>query len=149
MIAINSEHNSFGHVHFDAVLKRNDCSAGAVKIIEALIDRGVEKKATGSGKCDSGFQFCIFWCKLDWWECAQRSLGSRRLTRTFVEKCANITKKKSNKLLRFISPEPAPTVRNCIIVSVVHICVVSGHWFWCLGRLNCRFSTGIFIVKPR
>jgi hypothetical protein len=55
MIAINSEYNSFGHHHFEAVLQRNDCSARAVKIIKALINRGVKKYATGSFKIKSTF----------------------------------------------------------------------------------------------
>jgi hypothetical protein len=55
MIAINSEYNSFGHRHFEAVLQRNDCSARAVKIIKALINRGVKKYPTGSLKINSTF----------------------------------------------------------------------------------------------
>jgi hypothetical protein len=43
MIAKNSEYDSFGHVHFDAVLQRNDCITRAVKIIKALIYSGVKK----------------------------------------------------------------------------------------------------------
>ena len=43
---------------------------------------------------------------------------------------------------------PATTVRNCIIFSVFNICVVSGRMSLCLGRLNCRFSTGIYIENP-
>ena len=70
MIAKNSEYDSFGHVHFDAVLQRNDCTTRAVKIIKALIYSGVKKQATRSGKCDSAFQLCIFGCNTYWWECA-------------------------------------------------------------------------------
>ena len=149
MIAINSEYNSFGHVHFDAILQRNDCSARAVEIIKALINRGVKKYATGFLKFNSAFKFSIFGCYKDRWECAQGSLCSRRLTRTFVEKCAYYKNKKLQVMVVVEPPPAAPTVRNCIIVSVLRIRVVSGHGCLCLGRLNCRFSTGIFFVKPR
>ena len=149
MIAINSEYNSFGHVHFDAILQRNDCSARAVEIIKALINRGVKKYATGFLKFNSAFKFSIFGCYKDRWECAQGSLCSRRLTRTFVEKSAYYKNIKA-KVNVVVVPQPAsPTVRNCIIFSVVRVLVVSGHGCLCLGRLNCRFSTGIFFVKPR
>jgi hypothetical protein len=56
MIAINSEYNGFGHVHFDAVLQGNDCAIRAVEIIKALIYSGVKEQATRSGKCYSAFQ---------------------------------------------------------------------------------------------
>jgi hypothetical protein len=43
MIAENCEYDGFGHVHFQARLQRNDCTVGAVKIVKAVVDCGVEK----------------------------------------------------------------------------------------------------------
>ena len=47
MIAKNSEYDCFCHVHFGAILKRNDCAVRAVEIIIAFVDCGVEIEATG------------------------------------------------------------------------------------------------------
>ena len=59
MVAKNCKYDRFRHVHFVAILKRNDRPVGPVEIIIAFVDGGVEKNATGPGKSDSSFQFGI------------------------------------------------------------------------------------------
>ncbi len=49
------------------------------------------------------------------------------VSRARLLKNAPTLQTKKAQFIVVLAPEPAPTVRNCIIVSVVHICVVSGH----------------------
>ena len=68
MVAKNCKYDRFRHVHFVAILKRNDRAVGPVEIIIAFVDGGVEKNATRPGKSYSPFQFGISWRNWNGWE---------------------------------------------------------------------------------
>ena len=63
MIAENCEYDGFGHVHFQARLQRNDCTVGAVKIVKAFVDCGVENRRLASEKSTASFNFLFLGAK--------------------------------------------------------------------------------------